>query len=107
MANGTAKVKSKTQKEIKKDYYDCVIGLTLLISNRIFNKCLGIKDIIISSYTQKSNAKTTKKENKYIYSSYLKRTDFTDKNFTIFENYEKLIDEITQVITVRSDLTLN
>lgn len=107
MANGTAKVKNKTKKEIKEDYYNCVIGLTMLISNKIFNKCFGIEDIIISSYTQRLNKRKNEIDDVYIYSAYIRRENFIGKDFLIDGIFEELIYEVYSRISLGPDLSLN
>ena len=55
MANGTAKIKPKSKKEIKEDYSKCVYGMAIFFAGNIFNKALGVDRIIVSGYTQRRN----------------------------------------------------
>lgn len=67
MANGTVKIKNKTQKETKEDYYQCVLGLSLFFATHLLNLAVGIERITVSAYTQRRNTKGIIND-EYIYS---------------------------------------
>lgn len=75
MANGIAKIKPKTKKEIKEDYSKCVFGLAVFFAGNIFNKALNTQNIIVSGYTQRRN-KNGDIVDDYIYSILFDRNTF-------------------------------
>lgn len=79
----------------------------MLISNKIFNKCFGIEDIIISSYTQRLNKRKNEIDDVYIYSAYIRRENFIGKDFLIDGIFEELIYEVYSRISLGPDLSLN
>ena len=80
MANGTVKIKNKTQKELKEDYIQCVFGLALFISSYLFEIAIGIPEIVVSGYTQRRNNKGDLCDD-YIYSIRFLRTEFVLLDF--------------------------
>lgn len=82
MANGTVKIKNKTQKEIKADYSECVFGLALFFASHLFNIAIGISEIIISGYTQRRNKKGDLVDD-YIYSVLFTREGFGNFNINL------------------------
>ena len=80
MANGTVKYKAKSQKEKKEDYSRCVFGLAVYFAGNLFNKALGVQEILVSGYTQRRN-KTGDMVDDYIYSILFDRQTFTDLDY--------------------------
>lgn len=68
LTSGTTKKKSKTQKELKEDYINCVFGLAIFFSANLFNVSPQVKEVVISGYTQRSTTKVTEAKDEYIYS---------------------------------------
>lgn len=76
MANGTAKYKPKSKKEVKADYSNCVFGLAVFFAGCFFDKALSIQNIILSGYTQRRNRAGDIVDD-YIYSFLFDRDTFT------------------------------
>ena len=68
LASGTTKKKTKTQKELKEDYVNCVFGLAMFFSGHFFNVSPKIKNIVISGYTQRSSSNISEPTDEYVYS---------------------------------------
>ena len=55
MANGSLKVKEKTQKVLRAEYAECVFGLAIFVAASLFNASPEIAFVIVSGYTQRRN----------------------------------------------------
>jgi len=55
MANGTLKVKDKTQKALRMEYTECVFGLAVFVAANLFNVSPAIRLVTVSGYTQRRN----------------------------------------------------
>lgn len=98
MANGTAKFKPKSQKEIKEDYSNCVFGLALFFAGNLFNKAVLSETIIISGYTQRRNTVGDIVDD-YIYSIIFDRDTFSRLDLgqgTSFDNCMKFKNRVIQ-----------
>lgn len=80
-ASGKLSIKEKTQKEIRYDYAQCVMGLAFFFAAQFFNISPVIDNIVISGYTQRVSKKTGNLEDDYIYSVQFKRSAFGKLNF--------------------------
>lgn len=82
MASGIVKVKDKAQKDIRKDYEDCVFGLTFFFASYLFNIAPSCEEIIISEYTQRRD-KNGRIKDIYILSVKFLRKKFENLNYEI------------------------
>lgn len=103
MKSGVVKLKNKTKKEIKQDYYDCVLGLGILVAHKIFMNCFGIVGIIISGYTQREKKLETIDE--YIYSIKFERNKFKNHNFNLI-GPKYMLAFFDNIIDIKSDMSL-
>lgn len=55
MANGSLKVKDKTQKALRAEYAECVFGLAVFVAASLFNASPEIETVTVSGYTQRRN----------------------------------------------------
>lgn len=67
MANGTVKIKNRSKKDNKEDYYKCVLGLAVFFATHLMGCAIGIETVVISAYTQRPNNKGIINDD-YIYS---------------------------------------
>ncbi len=56
MADGSYKLRDKTKKTIKEEYYRCVVGLTMCFVTNLFKCAIGINTVVLSAYTQRRNS---------------------------------------------------
>ncbi len=80
MANGIAKVKPKSRKEIKEDYSKCVFGLAIFFAGNVFNRALSAHNIVVSGYTQRRDKNGDVKDD-YIYSINFDRETFESLDY--------------------------
>lgn len=76
MASGEVKTKAKSQKELKQDYVNCVLGLGVFCASNFFCITPDMERILLSAYTQRRNTKTGDQEDVYIYSVIFERRPF-------------------------------
>ena len=67
LANGTVKMKKKSQAELKQDYVQCVFGFAIFFASKIFNISPCVEKVVVSGYTQRRNNKGDLNDD-YIYS---------------------------------------
>jgi hypothetical protein len=80
-ASGKLSIKEKSQKDLRYDYAQCVLGLAFFFAGQFFNISPTISEMVISGYTQRLSKKTGNIENEYIYSVQFDRNMFTKLNF--------------------------
>lgn len=76
LADGTLKIKKKTQKESRADYQTCVFGLGAYVAAHVLNLVPAAKKAAVSAYTQRRNEKTGDAEDVFIYSVVYTREAF-------------------------------
>ena len=76
LADGTLKIKKKTQKESRADYQTCVFGLGAYVAAHVLNLVPAAKQVVVSAYTQRRNEKTGDVEDVFIYSVVYAREAF-------------------------------
>ena len=76
LADGTLKIKKKTQKESRADYQTCVFGLGAYVAAHVLNLVPAAKQAAVSAYTQRRNEKTGDAEDVFIYSVVYTREAF-------------------------------
>ncbi len=74
--SGKRTVKSKTQKDIREDYANCICGLSQYIAGTIFNVSPKIECVEITGYTQRPDAKTSLITDQYVLVVSYDRTTF-------------------------------
>ena len=80
LANGDLRIKTKTQKQLRSEYSECVFGLAIYVAANLFNASPAIERTVLSAYTQRRNRKGDV-INEYIYSIRFLRDGFTDVDF--------------------------
>lgn len=68
LASGQVKVVDKTQKQLKEEYANCVLGLAFFMAANIFDLNANIVEVTVSGYTQRRN-KNGDMTDDYIYSA--------------------------------------
>lgn len=53
MANGSMKVKDKTQKALRSEYAECVFGLAIFVAANLFKISPEMETVVLSGYTQR------------------------------------------------------
>lgn len=81
MASGVVKIKDKTQKEVRKDYEDCVFGLAVFFASHLFNLAIGCDEIVLSAYTQRRD------KNGRIKDAYIISVKFLRESFEKIDNF--------------------
>jgi len=76
LASGAIRAKDKTQKEIKQDYINCVLGLCVYLASNVFALSKGISDVLVSGYTQRRDKKTGERMDCYVCSIAFERAEF-------------------------------
>ncbi|MGN0995339.1 MAG: DUF4236 domain-containing protein [Candidatus Ventricola sp.] len=76
LADGTLKIKKKTQKESRADYQTCVFGLGAYVAAHVLNLAPAARQAVVSAYTQRRNEKTGDVEDVFIYSVVYTRDAF-------------------------------
>ena len=82
LADGTVKIKAKTQKQQREDYKTCVFGLGEYVASHVFAIVPQTQKVVVSAYTQRRNDKTGDLEDTFIYSVIFERGSFS-------ENYQE------------------
>lgn len=80
LADGTVKIKKKTQKQQREDYKTCVFGLGEYVASHVFTVAPAAQKIVVSAYTQRRDEKTGENVDTFIYSLIFERGDFK-KNY--------------------------
>ncbi|MBJ2173061.1 DUF4236 domain-containing protein [Aureibaculum sp. A20] len=81
LQSGKISVKKKSEKQLKKEYAECVTGLGLLVAGISFMASAGIENVEISAYTQRIDKKDGQTKDDYIYSIQLDRENFSKINY--------------------------
>ena len=96
LKSGEVKIVNKTQKQLRQEYAQCVLGLAVYIAANVFNLSYTIEDVLISGYTQRRDRKGDINDD-YIYSVKFTRKGMSGKKiedpiafFSGFENRMKL-----------------
>lgn len=76
LADGTLKIKKKSQKESREDYKTCVFGLGEYVAGNVFDLLPAAKKAVVSAYTQRRDEKTGESYDAFIYSVIFTRDAF-------------------------------
>lgn len=76
MADGSLKIKKKTQKEQREDYRTCVFGLGEYVASHVFSLVPQAQQVVVSAYTQRRDEKTGEALDAFIYSVIFDRSAF-------------------------------
>ena len=87
LADGTVKIKKKTQKQQREDYKTCVFGLGEYVASHVFAVVPQAQKIVVSAYTQRRDEKTGEAEDTFIYSVIFERGSFT-KDYQARDPYD-------------------
>ena len=87
LADGTVKIKAKTQKQQREDYKTCAFGLGEYVASHVFAIVPQTQKVVVSAYTQRRNDKTGDLEDTFIYSVIFERAAFAD-NYQEKDPYE-------------------
>lgn len=87
LADGSRKIKKKTQKEQREDYRTCVFGLGEYVASHVFAVVPQTKRVVVSAYTQRRDEKTGEEMDEFIYSVIFERSDFK-KNYQDMDPYD-------------------
>ena len=68
LADGTLKIKKKTQKELREDYKTCVFGLGQFVAGSVMVLVPAAERVAVSAYTTRRSDKTGEAEDVFIYS---------------------------------------
>ena len=68
LADGTIKLKKKTQKELREDYKTCVFGLGQFVAGSVMKLVPAAQKVAVSAYTTRRSEKTGEAEDVFIYS---------------------------------------
>ena len=68
LADGTVKIKKKTQKELREDYRTCVFGLGQFVAGSVMALVPAVEKVAVSAYTTRRSEKTGEAEDVFIYS---------------------------------------
>ena len=68
LADGTVKVKKKTQKELRADYKTCAFGLGQFVAGSVLSLVPAAERVAVSAYTTRRSDKTGEAEDVFIYS---------------------------------------
>ena len=87
LADGTVKIKKKTQKQQREDYKTCVFGLGEYVASHVFAVVPQAQKIVVSAYTQRRDEKTGEAEDTFIYSVIFERGSFV-KDYQTRDPYD-------------------
>ena len=87
LADGTVKIKKKTQKQQREDYKTCVFGLGEYVASHVLAIVPQAQKIIVSAYTQRRDEKTGSLDDTFIYSVIFERGSFV-KDYQTKDPYE-------------------
>ena len=87
LADGTVKIKQKTQKQQREDYKTCVFGLGEYVASHVFAVVPQAQKIVVSAYTQRRDEKTGESEDTFIYSVIFERGSFV-KDYQARDPYD-------------------
>lgn len=76
LADGTLKIKKKSQKECREDYKTCVFGLGEYVAGSVFALLPAAQKVAVSAYTQRRDEKTGERYDAFIYSVIFERGAF-------------------------------
>lgn len=77
LADGTVKLKKKSQKELRGDYKTCAFGLGQFVAGHVFTLVPAAKKVAVSAYTTRRSDKTGEAEDVFIYSVVYEREKMT------------------------------
>lgn len=78
LADGTLKIKKKSQKECREDYKTCVFGLGEYVAGSVFALLPAARKAVVSAYTQRRDEKTGERYDAFIYSVIFERGAFQE-----------------------------
>lgn len=103
MADGSYKLKDKSKKTIKEDYYRCVVGLAICFVTNLFKCAIGINTIVLSAYTQRRNS-SGEINDEYILSFEFQREELSSMSVNkSFEEAERALFSFNGKCKVLSD----
>ncbi|MDO5377248.1 MAG: DUF4236 domain-containing protein [Clostridia bacterium] len=76
LADGTLKIKKKSQRECREDYKTCVFGLGEYVAGSVFALLPAASKAVVSAYTQRRDEKTGERYDAFIYSVIFEREAF-------------------------------
>lgn len=76
MADGSVKIKKKSQKELREDYRTCVLGLGEYVASHALALVPQAQKVVVSAYTQRRSEKTGEAMDVFIYSIVFAREAF-------------------------------
>lgn len=76
MTGGSVKPRAKSLRELREEYQTCVLGLAVFFASSMFALSSGIRQVLISGYTQRRDRKTGEMEDCYIFSIAFEREAF-------------------------------
>lgn len=81
LASGAVRVKPKTLAEKRETYQKCVFGIAILFADGAFLSSAGIRNALVSGYTQRRNVRTGEMEDQYVFSIAFNRAAFANVSF--------------------------
>lgn len=81
LASGVTKLKAKSQKAIKEEYANCVMGLGVFCASHFFCITPDMERILMSAYTQRRDKKTGDMQDEYIYTVIFERPAFEKEDY--------------------------
>ena len=75
------RVKPKTLAEKRETYQKCVFGIAILFADGAFLSSAGVRNALVSGYTQRRNARTGEMEDQYVFSIAFNRAAFANASF--------------------------
>lgn len=94
--------KKKTQSQLKSEYANTVVSLSIYLASEFFNISSYIKEIIISGYTTRRNSDGDKND-EYLYSIKYLRNEFENTDLTKIDDIFKFIDRFENRINVNKE----
>ena len=94
--------KKKTQSQLKSEYANTVVSLSIYLTSEFFNISSYIKEIIISGYTTRRSSDGDKND-EYLYSIKYLRNEFENTDLTKIDDIFKFIDRFENRINVNKE----
>ena len=85
LASGVTRLKPKSQKTIRDEYANCVMGLGVFCASHFFCVTPEMERVLLSAYTQRRNKKTGEMQDEYIYSVIFEREAFEKDGYQDME----------------------
>lgn len=78
---GKKSIRMKGQTDLRSDYVNCVLGLSMYVAHSIFNVSLVIEEVEICAFTQRKEANSAVATDQYVYVVRYNREMFAKMNF--------------------------